>query len=133
MFKAFNCYQFLAVPGAPADRIELGRTPDVSRVRWLKDDKAEWLLWRAFCQQILPTRRRQGRTDLADETPVGQYLLTHAEWLRGELNSLKTFHWDPGDQLRAWLSPYLTATTIDDVKALLDQDIALLRETIQSD
>jgi hypothetical protein len=133
MFKALNPYQFLAVKGTPADRIELGRTPELSRCRWLAGGQPEWLTWKAFCQQIIPVRSKPGQTNSNEEMPVGKFLLHHAERLRAELDSSTTLAWDPADQLRAWLSPYLTVTTLDDVKALLDQDIALLRETIQSE
>jgi hypothetical protein len=133
MFKAFNPYQFLAVKGTPADRIELGRTPELSRCRWRAGDQTEWLTWEAFCQRIIPVLSKPGQTNSNEEMSVGQFLLHHAERLRGDLDSSTALAWDPADKLRAWLSPYLTATTLDDVKALLDQDIALLRETIKSE
>ena len=134
MFCILNPYQLLSQGNMPIDRIELGRTPERSRFHWKVDDKGEWLDWKYFSKRTLVVKKGNGNGE--ETITVAEYLLSVAEWLKGKLLSIKrseSMIWDPGDHERKWILPYLKVSDVEEIKKMLDDDIALLMNAVKQD
>jgi hypothetical protein len=135
MFKLLNPYQMLSQnSNMPIDNIELGRTPELSRFHWSTGDTQMWLNWRDFSRRIIIVSN--ARTNKKESISVGHYLFDVASWLKGELNMIKSsvsLPWHPEDPVRKWLLPYVKVSNMDELRAMLDEDIALMQNTLNQD
>ena len=135
MFKALNPYQLLAQAKMPVDCIELGRTPELSRFHCQKGKAWEWLTWADFRRRRLEVKM-PGASDRTSMISMGDFLLDFAVRVSEQISTFKPFPpvpWDPTDPVRRWLLPYLRVSNIDELKDLLDNDIASLRKAIEQD
>lgn len=135
MFKLLNPYLMLSPDNnMPVDRIELGRTPELSRFYWNTGDTQMWLNWRDFSRRTIIVSNT--RTKKKETVPVGNYLFDVANWLKGELNTIKSpisLPWHPEDPARKWFLPYVKVSDMDELRAMLDEDIELIQKTLNQD